>query len=133
MMFMGEILAFPSGRKLSVKQADPKGIQKKLHEDAAKATADDYVIGFIQSLEDLKIKIYDKDMKEFVLFVEALKGLTYKLYGLDHPMHMISDKMMTVEKDKSGKTVSRIHYKIPVDDEKDLEVNFEGEELHDTD
>ena len=31
-MFMGEILAFPSGRKLSVKQADPKGIQKKLHE-----------------------------------------------------------------------------------------------------
>ena len=133
MMFMGEILAFPSGRKLSVKQADPKGIQKKLHEDAAKATADDYVIGFIQSLEDLKIKIYDKDMKEFGLFVEALKGLTYKLYGLDRPMHMISDKMMTVEKDKSGKTVSRIHYKIPVDDEKDLEVNFEGEELHDTD
>ena len=133
MMFMGEILAFPSGRKLSVKQADPKGIQKKLHEDAAKATADDYVIGFIQSLEDLKIKIYDRDMKEFGLFVEALKGLTYKLYGLDHPMHMISDKMMTVEKDKSGKTVSRIHYKIPVDDEKDLEVNFEGEELHDTD
>ena len=48
-------------------------------------------------------------------------------------MHMVSDKMMTVEKDKSGKTVSRIHYKIPVDDEKDLEVNFEGEELHDTD
>ena len=130
---MGEILAFPTGNRLSVEEADPKGIQKKLHEDAAKATADDYVIGFIQSLEDLKIKIYDKDMKEFGLFVEALKGLTYKLYGLDHPMHMVSDKMMTVEKDKSGKTVSRIHYKIPVDDEKDLEVNFEGEELHDTD
>ena len=30
MMSMGEILAFPTGRKLSVKQADPSGIQKKL-------------------------------------------------------------------------------------------------------
>ena len=97
---MGEILAFPTGNRLSVEEADPKGIQKKLHEDAAKATADDYVIGFIQSLEDLKIKIYDKDMKEFGLFVEALKGLTYKLYGLEHPMHLVSDRMMSLEKDK---------------------------------
>ena len=40
---------------------------------------------------------------------------------------------MSLEKDKKGKVISRIHYQIPVNNEKDLEVNFEGEELNDTD
>ena len=128
-MFMAEILAFPSGKKITTTKTDPKLINLKLREDNANAVADNMIMGMIQDLEDTNHKINDNHMKDFGFFVESLRSLVYKLGGLEHPMHPLVDSMMTLEKGSNGKTQARIHYKIPVEQN---DIEFEGEPLDDT-
>ena len=98
-------------------------------EDNANAVADNMIMGMIQDLEDTNHKIKDSHMKDFGFFVESLRGLVYKLGGLEQPMHPLVYSMMSLEKGSNGKTQARIHYKITVEQN---DIEFEGEPLDDT-
>ena len=81
-MFMAEILAFPSGKKITTTKTDPRLVNLELREDNANAVADNMIMGMIQDLEDTNHKINDNHMKDFGFFVESLRSLVYKLGGL---------------------------------------------------
>ena len=54
---MAEILAFPSGKKITTTKTDPRLVNLELREDNANAVADNMIMGMIQDLEDTNHKI----------------------------------------------------------------------------
>ena len=122
-------------------------VEEKIAEEQttkyANAVADDMVIGMLAQLqqEGMNIglrdpKLSNKTFLDLGIFMEALKGLLYRELNLEHPFHDITDNLMFKQKDeKSGRTYSVIDYegKRICDKNDEDEIEFEGENLDDTD
>ena len=70
------------------------------------------------------------------IYIMIQKGLLYRELNLDHPFHDITNGLMYKQKDnKSGRTFSVIDYegKRICDKDDEDEIEFEGENLDDTD
>jgi len=143
-----KILSFPEGKHLpnltkQQKQTVDEKIANEQTRKYANAVADEIVIGLLAQLqqEGLGIgkpdpKLSSKTFLDLGIFMEAFKGLLYRELNLDHPFHDITDGLMYRQKDeKSGRTFSVIDYegKRICDKDDEDEIEFEGENLDDTD
>ena len=143
-----KILSFPEGKHLphltkQQKQTVDEKIANEQTRKYANAVADEIVIGLLAQLqqEGLGIgkpdpKLSSKTFLDLGIFMEAFKGLLYRELNLDHPFHDITNGLMYKQKDnKSGRTFSVIDYegKRICDKDDEDEIEFEGENLDDTD
>jgi|TARA_R110002074_G_scaffold124496_1_gene260995 hypothetical protein len=143
-----KILSFPEGKHIpNLTREQTKPVEEKIAEEQTKkyanAVADDMVIGMLSQLqqEGMNIglrdpKLSNKTFLDLGIFMEALKGLLYRELNLEHPFHEITDNLMFKQKDeKSGRTFSVIDYegKRICDKNDEDEIEFEGENLDDTD
>ena len=143
-----KILSFPEGKHLpnltkQQKQTVDEKIANEQTRKYANAVADEIVIGLLAQLqqEGLGIgkpdpKLSSKTFLDLGIFMEAFKGLLYRELNLDHPFHDITNGLMYKQKDnKSGRTFSVIDYegKKICDKNDEDEIEFEGENLDDTD
>ena len=140
---MVKVLSFPDGAEVPVDKAGSKeSIADHQTKKFADSLADDVVIQMISALQQDGLNIgTSKGTKTFLdvgIFLEALRGMIYREFDLEHPFHNITDKMMYVEKVK-GRKYSVVNYsgtkieKVP-EPEPDNVVEFESEiDFNDTD
>ena len=140
---MAKVLSFPDGAEVPVEKTKTKEtIADHQTKKFADSLADDVVIQMISALQQDGLNIgTSKGTKTFLdvgIFLEALRGMIYREFDLEHPFHNITDKMMYVEKVK-GRKYSVVNYsgtkieKVP-EPEPDNVVEFESDiDFNDTD
>ena len=105
---MAKVLSFPDGAEVPVEKTKTKEtIADHQTKKFADSLADDVVIQMISALQQDGLNIgTSKGTKTFLdvgIFLEALRGMIYREFDLEHPFHNISDKMM--------QTIDSINYK----------------------
>ena len=140
---MAKVLSFPDGAEVPVEKTKTKEtIADHQTKKFADSLADDVVIQMISALQQDGLNIgTSKGTKTFLdvgIFLEALRGMIYREFDLEHPFHNITDKMMYVEKVK-GRKYSVVNYsgtkieKVPEPEPNNV-VEFESEiDFNDTD
>ena len=140
---MAKVLSFPHGEEISIKEAtDTNAIADQQSKKYADALADDMIIQMVASLQQEGLNIGkpsgSKTFLDVGIFLEALRGMIYREFDLEHPFHNITDKMMYVEQHK-GRKYSVVNYsgtkieKVP-EPEPDNVVEFESDiDFNDTD
>jgi hypothetical protein len=140
---MAKVLSFPDGAEVPVEKTKTKEtIADHQTKKFADSLADDVVIQMISALQQDGLNIgTSKGTKTFLdvgIFLEALRGMIYREFDLEHPFHNITDKMMYVEQHK-GRKYSVVNYsgtkieKVPEPEPNNV-VEFESEiDFNDTD
>jgi len=130
-----EIIDFQTGKKKTQEQSRHSEIsdnEKDLRK-YANEMVDDYMVRLIHEWQSEGLTIGSSEwedskhtFKELGFFIETLRALLQKEFGLYHPMQEVMNKLMKIKYDKNkNKYYSQIQY--PIRREKTVE--FEGEEL----
>ena len=139
----GKVLSFPDGKEVPVDKTTTKEtIADHQTKKFADSLADDLVIQMVTSMQQDGLNVGkvsgQKTFLDVGIFLEALRGMIYREFDLEHPFHNITDKMMYVEQHK-GRKYSVVNYsgtkieKVP-EPEPDNVVEFESEiDFNDTD
>ena len=140
---MAKVLSFPDGKQIPIsKTKSRESIKNHQNKKFADALADDAVLHMISNFQQEGLDIgSSKGTKTFLdvgIFLEALRGMIYREFDLEHPFHNITDKMMYVEQHK-GRKYSVVNYsgtkieKVPEPEPNNV-VEFESEiDFNDTD
>ena len=115
---MGELIQFPTNRIVRRAPPTPKPTERQ--------EKDMQIAKFVEELtEQLSMTILsilsicqenvvhmkgDNFLRDLAVVVESLKGLLYRDFGKDHPMHKVTDTLTNIITLKTGQRITDINY-----------------------
>ena len=118
-----KIIQFPTNRIVHQRTKELNEQKRKMGEKVAKAfqeqqtkrfvetAVDDISMGLLKQFVNLAMKTNQPNFtKDLALLVDVLRGLIYRDFGVNHPAHKLSDKMVKLTTNRLGTMSAKIDY-----------------------